>query len=308
MFLSSALKVNCRTMPLTRLLEISSILNAKRQFSSIQQGNKFTRDYKQYLQLSNGEVGSYFHDVPLKLDRSCKTVSMIVEVPRWSNAKFEISKELDYNPIVQDTKKGKVRFVHNIFPYHGYIHNYGALPQTWEDPNQTSVGSLKGDNDPLDCCEIGSDVLETGSVLEVKILGSLALIDDGELDWKVIAINVNDPLATEINNLNDVEDKLPGILNATREWFRNYKIPAGKPPNEFAFDGAYKDVHETIDTIQECNDAWKSLISSKQVDGAPSTKRAGEGVKIKPDIKPAQEIPAEVHKWSYVEARLDDCS
>ena len=33
------------------------------------------------------------------------------------------------NPIKQDIKKGKVRFVKNSFPYKGYIWNYGALPQ-----------------------------------------------------------------------------------------------------------------------------------------------------------------------------------
>lgn len=33
------------------------------------------------------------------------------------------------NPIKQDVKKGKVRFVNNCFPYHGYIWNYGAFPQ-----------------------------------------------------------------------------------------------------------------------------------------------------------------------------------
>ena len=33
------------------------------------------------------------------------------------------------NPIKQDCKKGKLRYVHNCFPYHGYIWNYGALPQ-----------------------------------------------------------------------------------------------------------------------------------------------------------------------------------
>jgi inorganic pyrophosphatase len=33
------------------------------------------------------------------------------------------------NPIKQDVKKGKLRFVNNCFPHHGYIWNYGALPQ-----------------------------------------------------------------------------------------------------------------------------------------------------------------------------------
>ena len=41
----------------------------------------------------------------------------------------QISKGLPLNPIVQDEKKGKPRFVHNCFPHHGYIWNYGAIPQ-----------------------------------------------------------------------------------------------------------------------------------------------------------------------------------
>lgn len=33
------------------------------------------------------------------------------------------------NPIKQDVKKGKLRYVANVFPHRGYIWNYGALPQ-----------------------------------------------------------------------------------------------------------------------------------------------------------------------------------
>lgn len=33
------------------------------------------------------------------------------------------------NPIKQDVKKGRLRYVANIFPHKGYIWNYGALPQ-----------------------------------------------------------------------------------------------------------------------------------------------------------------------------------
>ena len=38
-------------------------------------------------------------------------------------------------------------------------------------------------------------VLSRGDVVHVKILGTLALIDQSETDWKIIAINVNDPEA-----------------------------------------------------------------------------------------------------------------
>lgn len=42
---------------------------------------------------------------------------------------MQIATKEALNPIKQDFKKGKLRYVHNCFPYHGYIWNYGALPQ-----------------------------------------------------------------------------------------------------------------------------------------------------------------------------------
>ena len=42
-------------------------------------------------------------------------------------------------------------------------------------------------------------VLSRGEVVHVKILGVLALIDQGETDWKLIAINVNDPEASKFH-------------------------------------------------------------------------------------------------------------
>jgi len=75
---------------------------------------------------------SYFHDIPLFADQNNDILNMVVEIPRWTNAKMEISKEEPFNPIKQDTKKGRLRFVRNCFPHHGYIWNYGAFPQVWD--------------------------------------------------------------------------------------------------------------------------------------------------------------------------------
>jgi inorganic pyrophosphatase len=35
---------------------------------------------------------------------------MVVEVPRWTNAKIEIDLGADLNPLKQDVKKGKLRY------------------------------------------------------------------------------------------------------------------------------------------------------------------------------------------------------
>ena len=41
------------------------------------------------------------------------------------------------------------------------------------------------------------------------------MIDDGELDWKVIAINSEDALAAQLNDISDVEAKLPGVVSGS---------------------------------------------------------------------------------------------
>ncbi|KAF0300668.1 Inorganic pyrophosphatase [Amphibalanus amphitrite] len=168
------------------------------------------------------------------------------------------------NPIKQDTKKGKLRYVANVFPHHGYIWNYGALPQTWENPHSTDESTgCKGDNDPIDVCELGTKVCRRGEVIQVKVLGVLAMIDEGETDWKLLAINTDDPLADKLNDVSDVEKHLPGYLQATVEWFRLYKVPDGKPENQFAFSGAAKDREFAHGVISETAAHWRELVSGK---------------------------------------------
>lgn len=38
------------------------------------------------------------------------------------------------------------------------------------------------------------------------------MIDDGELDWKLICIRGDDPLASQLNDVHDVERLLLGVL------------------------------------------------------------------------------------------------
>jgi inorganic pyrophosphatase len=39
------------------------------------------------------------------------------------------------------------------------------------------------------------------------------MIDSGELDWKIIAINVDDPLSSVLNSKEDVDKHLPGVIS-----------------------------------------------------------------------------------------------
>ncbi|KAG0207571.1 Inorganic pyrophosphatase [Mortierella sp. GBA30] len=267
----------------------------------------------------NGAPVSAFHDVPLYADKANNIFNMIVEIPRWSNAKLEISKDEAFNPIKQDVKKGKLRFVRNCFPHHGYIWNYGALPQTWEDPTQSHPETkARGDNDPLDVCEIGEQVGYTGQIKQVKVLGVMALLDEGETDWKVIVIDVTDPLANKLNDIEDVERHLPGFIRATNEWFRIYKIPDGKPENQFAFSGEAKNKKYALEVIKETHEAWERLIkgeipskgeaydiqvSNVTVEKSPYLVTAEDDVvKNIPAAagKPAAPIDPSVDKWFFI--------
>jgi len=242
-----------------------SVIKGFRMYSAVERGTPNTLDYRIFY-TKDGVPISPFHDIPLYSDDSQQYCNMVVEIPRWTNAKMEICKEESLNPIKQDVKKGKLRYVNNVFPYHGYIWNYGAIPQTWEDPAHVDANTkAKGDNDPLDAVEIGSAVAARGEVKQVKILGVIAMIDEGETDWKIVCIDRNDPLAGQLNDIGDVEKVMPGYLEATRDWFRIYKFPTGKPMNEFAFDGVWKDKAFADNIIKETNGHWKALMSNKGV-------------------------------------------
>jgi inorganic pyrophosphatase len=275
-------------------------------------GQPNTLDYRVYVE-KDGVPLSWFHDIPLYANEQHTVLNMIVEIPRWTNAKLEISKEEKLNPIKQDIKKGKLRYVRNCFPHHGYLWNYGCFPQTWEDPNVVHPETkAKGDNDPLDVCEIGETVGYTGQIKQVKVLGVMALLDEEETDWKVIVIDVNDPLAPKLNDIEDVERHLPGLLRATNEWFRIYKIPDGKPENQFAFSGECKNKKYATDIIRECGESWDKLITGKTQPGDVSTTNITvhhspsrvDPSQLPPipkgqDLKPAPIDPS-IDKWFFI--------
>ncbi|NWX14578.1 IPYR pyrophosphatase, partial [Aegotheles bennettii] len=261
-----------------------------------------------------GRYVSPFHDIPIYADTGENVFNMVVEVPRWTNAKMEIATKDPLNPIKQDVKKGKLRYVANVFPHKGYIWNYGAIPQTWEDPGHKDENTgCCGDNDPIDVCEIGSKVCSRGEVIKVKVLGTLALIDEGETDWKIIAINVEDPEAGSYNDINDVRRMKPGYLEATVDWFRRYKVPDGKPENQFAFNGEFKDKDFAVKVIKSTHEHWKALIAKKAdggeicctnltVSDSPfccSQECAKATVDAAPPCRAANPIPPEVDKWFY---------
>ncbi len=156
-----------------------------------------------YCEDESGSRVSPWHDIPLlaggefvynfvceipagcarALARRRRALSPLTGVDRSGRAKMEIATEERWNPIKQDEKKGVPRQYH-----FDSLVNYGALPQTWEDPSSVFPGTAHGgDGDPVDVVELGPRA-RMGEVYAVRVLGVLGMVDDGEMDWKVVAI------------------------------------------------------------------------------------------------------------------------
>jgi len=228
-------------------------------------GELDTHEYRlqTYKENDTGAKISLWHDIPLYVDghapgsNASLLLNFICEIPKWTRKKYELATGEEANPIKQDEKKGVLR----EFKRGDLAFNYGFFPRTWEDPDFVDPRTgCNGDNDPIDVCEVGLRQIPTGKIAEVKVLGVLAMIDEGETDWKVVAIDATDPWAPMLNNIDQLESFLPGTCHAIREWFRLYKVPDGKPENKFGLDEKFMDPEYALDVINETNLHWKEMM------------------------------------------------
>lgn len=225
-------------------------------------GSPGSLEYRVWFEHSVGgktQQISCWHDIPYK--NSDGSYNFVCEIPKWTRAKFEIATGEKYNPIKQDTKNGKLRF----YTYGDMFFNYGAFPQTWEDPSHISPDTkAPGDNDPIDVIEIGTRQRPTGSITPVKVLGVIAMIDDGETDWKMIALACDDSKASQIHNIADVNAHMPGAMVELTRWLRLYKTVDGKPENKFGFD-VPKDRDFAVQVVEECHQHWRHMVARRLV-------------------------------------------
>ena len=138
-------------------------------------------------------------------------VHAVVEIPAGTTLKIE------YNPrskrFEPDTLDGSVRRI-NFLPYLG---NYGFIPSTMMDE------ARGGDGDALDVLVL-SESVPVGTVMQVLPIATLLLLDDGEIDTKIIAVPTD--TTKRILQVDDFQDLFIHYDVAKRlveEWFLNYK-------------------------------------------------------------------------------------
>ena len=157
---------------------------------------------------SFNEIESYIHDIePISISGN---INAVIEIPSVTNDKFEVSKET--GQIVQDIEDGLPRKI----KYIGYPGNYGMIPKTLLSPK------TGGDGDPLDVIVLGEQ-LQKGSVVEIKLIGILKMLDEGKMDDKLIGVMVNNSIFSSIDSFNELKKSYGGITNILEIWFANYK-------------------------------------------------------------------------------------
>ena len=160
------------------------------------------------LSLTNCVKDENYYRIPAFSDD--KYLQAVIEIPAGTNKKFEYNKLKHIFEV--DQKNGKDRVV-SFLPYLG---NYGFVPSTYSDPKEG------GDGDALDILVL-SESVDTGTVLKVVPIAVLKLIDDGEIDYKIIAVPKDkNKQILKVSNYKEFCEKYPEVKNIIELWFLNY--------------------------------------------------------------------------------------
>ncbi|MCB9049157.1 MAG: inorganic diphosphatase [Lewinellaceae bacterium] len=160
-------------------------------------------------------------------------INVVVEIPAGTNHKIEFDKEK--KEFVVDQRNGKDRII-DFLPYPG---NYGFIPSTYMDP------AIGGDGDALDVLVIGES-LPTGTVLVVKPIAMLMLLDEGEEDTKIIAVPADPKLRVmKADDFQDFSITYDGAKHIIENWFLYYD---GLGTAEFK---GWKDGHNAMKEIEK---------------------------------------------------------
>jgi inorganic pyrophosphatase len=141
-----------------------------------------------------------WHDVD---PGAAASFTAIVEIPLGSSNKYEL-----------DKKTGLLKLDRVLHSAVFYPANYGFIPQTLAD-----------DGDPLDVLILAAEPVYPLTMVNARPIGLMTMIDQNELDYKVLAVGIHDP---EYNTYHDVNELPKHRLAVIRRFFQDYKTLENK--------------------------------------------------------------------------------
>ena len=138
-----------------------------------------------------------WHDVSVG-DNPPEIVNAIIEIPKNTRAKYELDKE-----------SGLLKMDRVLFSSVYYPANYGFIPRTYCD-----------DDDPLDIVVLSQIQIVPMCLVEAKVIGVMRMLDNDEMDDKIIAVAHHD---MSVNHINDVSELPEHFFKELRAFFEDYK-------------------------------------------------------------------------------------
>jgi inorganic pyrophosphatase len=143
-----------------------------------------------------------WHDVHIG-PQAPEEFQAVIEIPKGSKVKYELDKET-----------GLLRVDRILSSSVIYPASYGFIPQTLGD-----------DHDPLDVLVLMQEPVVPLSILRVRPIGMMTMLDQGENDEKIICIHLDDP---EYREYTDIAQLPTHRMNEVRRFFEDYKALENK--------------------------------------------------------------------------------
>mgnify|MGYP000020276238 CR=1 FL=1 len=125
-------------------------------------------------------------------------VNGIIEIPKNTRAKYELDKE-----------SGLLMMDRVLYSSMYYPANYGFIPKTYCD-----------DKDPLDILVLSQITVVPMCIVSAKVIGVMRMIDNGELDDKIIAVAEND---MSVSHIDDISELPAHFFKELKNFFEDYK-------------------------------------------------------------------------------------
>ena len=135
--------------------------------------------------------------------KSPEVINVVIEIPYEGVSKYEYDKELHV-----------FRLDRNLHSPVHYPGDYGFIPSTLGD-----------DGDPLDVLVLVDGPSFPGCVMEVRPIGMLEMLDQGQGDEKILCVGTGNPRYKDVWNFSEI---YPHMLKEITHFFAIYKDLEGK--------------------------------------------------------------------------------
>jgi inorganic pyrophosphatase len=139
-----------------------------------------------------------WHDLPNSIETCEQYFNVVIEIPSGSKVKYEL-----------DKPSGLLKVDRVLYSSVMYPANYGFLPRSYCD-----------DGDPLDSLVLCQEPVVPLSLMQVRAIGVMRMLDEGKGDDKIIGVHIGDPAFSDYTDLSQLPQH---VMREIRKFFEDYK-------------------------------------------------------------------------------------